>query len=46
MLSTEFFIMEIRTVQNTDEIWRLVDAKKGLFEQLSDQVSQRHPTGG
>jgi aminobenzoyl-glutamate utilization protein B len=25
-------------VQNTDEIWRLVDAKKGLFEQLSDQV--------
>src|SRR5580658_9318453 len=30
--------MEIRTVQNTDEIWRLVDAKKGLFEQLSDQV--------
>src|SRR5215475_13423820 len=25
-------------MQNTDEIWRLVDAKKGLFEQLSDQV--------
>jgi aminobenzoyl-glutamate utilization protein B len=25
-------------VQNTDEIWRLVDAKKGRFEQLSDQV--------
>src|ERR1700761_1433006 len=25
-------------VQNTDEIWRLVDAKKEQFEQLSDQV--------
>src|SRR5580700_9607126 len=25
-------------MQNTEEIWRLVDAKKGLFEQLSDQV--------
>src|SRR6201988_3481236 len=25
-------------MQNTDEIWRLVDAKKELFEQLSDQV--------
>ena len=25
-------------MQNTDEIWRLVDAKKGLFERLSDQV--------
>ena len=25
-------------MQNTDEIWRLVDAKKQLFEQLSDQV--------
>ena len=25
-------------MQNTDEIWRLVDAKKGLFEQLSDRV--------
>ena len=25
-------------MQNTDEIWRLVDAKKGPFEQLSDQV--------
>lgn len=25
-------------MRNTDEIWRLVDAKKGLFEQLSDQV--------
>src|SRR5215831_8534085 len=25
-------------MQNTDEIWRLVDAKKALFEQLSDQV--------
>ena len=25
-------------MHNTDEIWRLVDAKKGLFEQLSDQV--------
>ena len=32
------FAMEIRIVQNTDEIWRLVDAKKELFEQLSDQV--------
>ena len=25
-------------MQNTDEIWRLVDAKKEPFEQLSDQV--------
>ena len=25
-------------MQNADEIWRLVDAKKGLFELLSDQV--------
>ena len=25
-------------MQNSDEIWRLVDAKNGLFEQLSDQV--------
>src|ERR1043166_550924 len=25
-------------MQNTDEIWRLVEAKKELFEQLSDRV--------
>ena len=25
-------------MQNADEIWRLVDAKKELFEELSDQV--------
>ncbi|MBV9014485.1 MAG: amidohydrolase, partial [Alphaproteobacteria bacterium] len=25
-------------MQNTDEIWRLVDARKEVFEQLSDQV--------
>jgi aminobenzoyl-glutamate utilization protein B len=30
--------LEICTVQNTEEIWRLVDAKKELFERLSDQV--------